>query len=218
MGILETYSHHDHKYSGIHDANFETKFALFCERCNQAVIPHGKRYLAFFAMLTRSALKFDLTHSEGDGGTRHGMAAKIKEHFIAHESVLALSRERESMSLQKFRLEHENQPISSSLNQMITRLQDIQLCLPRVFQSDDLLYNRLLNACAEIEACRHTWQKVAPTLMGVVADLQTSISTFLENNDPNGIAEMHSNALITDKRPHQGSDVPTWREKKDNKS
>lgn len=101
---------------------------------------------------------------------------------------------------------------------MITRLQDIQLCLPRAFQSDDLLKNRILNACTGIEACRLSRQKVAPTLMGVVVDLQTSISTFQENNKPSEIAEMQSSALVTDRRRHQGSNVPPWRGKRDNKS
>lgn len=93
MSFLKTYSHQNHKYSGSHDDNFETKFALFCERCDQAVIPQDQRHLAFSTMLTGSALNVYLTHIKGNYGTYHEMAAKIKERFITHESILAFTRE-----------------------------------------------------------------------------------------------------------------------------
>lgn len=99
MSILKTYFYQNHDFSGSHDGNLETKFLLFYERCDQAVISPDQRHLPFSAMLTRSALNVSLTHIKRSRGTHREMSAKIKERFITHESILTLTREWKSMSL-----------------------------------------------------------------------------------------------------------------------
>lgn len=108
------------------------------------------------------------------------MAAKLQERSITHERILALTGEWENINLLNFHAQNANQSLSASLNQMIARIQEVQLCLSRTFQSDDLLKNRILNAYEWVEACRLDRHKMAIILMAVGADFQTSISTVQE--------------------------------------
>lgn len=214
MSVLKAYNHDAYKYSGSLDDTFETKFTLFNERCDQADIPHEKRHLAFSAMLSGAALNFYLSHVKNSCTTLPEMTSKMRERFITQESVLALTREWESVTLLEYQDKYPNKMLSEVFGILVARLQELQLCLPRSFHSDDLLKNRLLNACTGVEACRLARQKVAPTVMGVIADLQTSISTF---NWSALIQNPSANALLTDRRRITQRGGAPWQGRRNNR-
>lgn len=208
MSKLKAYNQASQKYGVSHDDNLQTKLALFTERCNQASLSQDERHLAFSAMLTGAALKFFLTHVKGNKETVHEMVSKIQTRFITQDSVLALTREWETLNLTEYHGKQPEQPLSAFLNGMVARLQELQLCLPRAFHSDELLKSRLLNACSGVEACRLARQKVAPTVMGVIADLETPISTF-QTTPP--FSSTAPTALVIDRRLRQNTGAPPWR-------
>lgn len=98
-------------------------------------------------------------------------------------------------------------PLSAVFNRMVERLHELQLCLPRDFHSDEVLESRLLNACTRVEAYRLSRQKVSLTVMGVIADLQTSIGTHIDVSDTERFKPL---ALVTDRRRHQNPSTPPW--------
>lgn len=60
---------------------------------------------------------------------------------------------------------------------MISRLQDLQTCLPIEYRSDRVMENKLLHATVRIEECRLVQQKVASNVEGV---LPTFVTSFLQ--------------------------------------
>lgn len=74
--------------------------------------------------------------------------------------------------------ENPSKAKKACLDMMVNRLQELQERLPKVYQSDILMKNKLLSACAGVDECLLARQKVAPSLNGVIADLHTSIATY----------------------------------------
>lgn len=140
------------------------------------------------------------------------MVARIKERFITPETILALTWEWECMDLVEFQKKTPENSLLTSFNNMFPRLQKLQLCLSRSFHIDDLLKSRLLNAFANVEESRLARHKVSSTLMGVVADIQTSISTHKET-----VERLILAALVTGRRRFQQIGVPTWRGRRNSK-
>lgn len=93
-----------------------------------------------------------------------------------------------------------------SFNHMFSRLQELQLCLPCSHHSDDLPKSRLLVVCVNVDAWRLARPIVFPTLMGVVADIQTSMLTHKKTMESS-----NTSALVTDRRRFQQTGVRTWR-------
>lgn len=83
MSVLKTYQQSTHKYIGAMDDNFISKYALFSERCDQALTSQQARHLAFSAMLTEPPLNFFLTYVKDNCKNIHEMATRIHRHFVA---------------------------------------------------------------------------------------------------------------------------------------
>lgn len=100
--------------------------------------------------------------------------------------------------------------LSTELNGMMERLQEILLCLPRVFSNGEVLKSRLWSVCADVEACRLRLakQEVSQTVMGVIADLQTSVATYQETSHADCATPL---ALVTDLRRFRSTPTPPWR-------
>lgn len=144
--MLKFYSHGTYKYNGLVKYKFETKFIWFNDRCDQANIPHEKRHLAFSAMLTSAAINSSFSHVKNTCFTVLDMENKIRKRFITQECVLALTQEWEYATLLDYQVRYQGKCLSEVFNLLLDRLQELQLCIPSTFHSDDLLKNRLLNA------------------------------------------------------------------------
>lgn len=117
------------------------------------------------------------------------------------------------MNLMEIHAKNADELLLTIFNKMVARLQNLQLCMPRTFHSDALLEDRLLNACSGVDACRLARWKMAPTLMGVIPDLQTSISTHCSETLPT-----NSTALAISPTRFRNYDSPTWRGRRGHKS
>lgn len=105
------------------------------------------------------------------------MANKIRERFITQKCLPAQTGVWKYATLLDYQAGYRERCLLEAFNLLVDRLRELQLCLPCLFRSDDLLKNCVLNVCVGVKACRLARKKVAPTVMGVIADFQTSIST-----------------------------------------
>ncbi len=170
--------------------NLDLKLSLFHERCDQADLPRDYRHKAFSSMLSGAALNYFLTVVKSTSTNLQEMVSMVRNRFVTSESTLALTREWDNMSLRDYAKKYPDKSLRDSLDLMVKRLQELQLCLPRPYQNDEMLKHRLLNACDGFEECKFARQKVSPTVMGVIADLQNSIATHIsgsKSNDSNDV-------------------------------
>eukprot|EP00171_Calliarthron_tuberculosum_P000531 IDg531t1 len=95
----------------------------------------------------------------------------------------------------------------NNIHEMISKLRSRQndyettrteTSLPRPYQDDMMLRNRLLNACEGVEACRLARQKVAATVQGVIDDLYSSAATHVSQENKHRSTQPE--ALIVDRR------------------
>jgi len=157
--------------------------------------------MAFSLMLTGVALEYYFNHVKNNGLGFDEMVAKIKNRFDTEERTLAMTQEWDAISLISYIKDNPSKSKKESLDLMIARLQELQLCLPNDYRSDVLLKNKLLSACDGVEECRLARQKVAPTVEGVIADLHTSISTSASSSISNlGDTRAFLTALYTERK------------------
>ena len=125
----------------------------------------------------------------------------LRKRFITKERTLSLTREWESTKISDYLAKYGDKSANDTLQLMISRIQEIQGCLPKEFHSDTLLMKKLLNTREGVEACRIDRQKPANKVEGTIADLQTSIATYRAITPTN-------RALITDRKRHDHGRSP----------
>ena len=54
----------------------------------------------------------------------------------------------------------------------------VQRNLPLAYYNDKILCDKLINACRNNEACKFAYYKASDTLISVISDLQSSITTY----------------------------------------
>lgn len=183
--MFKAYSDNDDKYSGDPNHDFDQKYSLFLERCDQAEIDsEDDRRKAFSIMLTGEARKFYFQSLKAKALDLPSLVAETRGRFQTEERTRALLREWDDMTLTNVRRTQPNKNMSECLSYLTSRLLDIQCCLPEQYRNDVIMRDKLLNAIRHTPACRLTYQKPAPTLRGVIADLmhllpQRSISIKL---------------------------------------
>lgn len=72
------------------------------------------------------------------------------------------------------------------LTSRLLDIQDIQCCLPKPYQNDVIMRDKLLNAVRETEVCRLAYLKPSPTLHGVISDPQSSVATIPDSDQLRG--------------------------------
>ena len=205
--IFKAYSSGSDKYTGSFEDNLDHKLAIFEERCEQSGILPDDRRRVFSAMLSGTALQYYLKIIKPTAGTFDEAVFNLRKRFITKERTLSLTREWESTKLSDYLAKYADKPAKDALQLMISRLQEIQGCLPQQFHSDELLMNKLLNACEGVEACRLARQKPADTIEGTIADLHTSIATYRAIRPT-------SAAMITDRKRRESERVSSVRQKR----
>lgn len=139
MNVLKSYQQTPQNCSGSHDDKLQTKFALFCERCNEATLPQQSLHLAISVMLAGPALNFILTIVKKNCETVRDMLSRFRERIVTQETILALTLEWESMDLIEFQKKTPKCYWLNSFNNIFARRQGLQLCLPRLYHSDEQL-------------------------------------------------------------------------------
>lgn len=89
------------------------------------------------------------------------MVLKMQKRFLSDERALSLTQEWESTKLDLYI--KDNPTLSKeSLDKMITRLQELQICLPKDYSTDRIFKDKFLSACVGVDECRLARQKWNP--------------------------------------------------------
>ena len=201
--LVKTYSNEKQlKYSGAMSDDFEAKYRVFTERCEQYGVTEDSKVRVFSAMLTGYALEYYFSQVKGVVTDLDSMVGKVKKRFLTEERTICMTQEWDSISFSKYIADNPNCSKKDVLDKMVARLQKLQISLPKEYKSEVLLKNKLLSACADVEECRLARQKVSPTVEGVIADLHTSIATSKSFDKPSkfGDASALLTALITERK------------------
>lgn len=175
---------HAGKFEGDMTDNLDLKLQMFHDKCDKAKLPMESRHLLFSEMLSGPALNFYLRNLKGKIHTIHEMEESMRKRFVTTEGTLALLREWKSTTLLSYMEKNPDKSAVDIFNKMVARLAIIQQGLPNEYQNDTIFKDHLLTAVDGIDACRLARQKVAPTLQGVISDLQTSIATVQVQQKP----------------------------------
>ena len=198
--LFKAYHGEKDKYTGYPKDNFDRKYDLFCERCEQVGISGEDRMKAVSIMLCGNAIQFYLKNVKGHHHTFAECVNAIKSRFVTKESSRSLLREWDTLTLNKVMEDNTEKSATDCLELLVTRLQEIQSSLPTDYHSDIILSNKLLNAISDVEACRLAYQKPADTLQGIISDLHSSLATFYAKN-----INATSNAFFIDRKFHNRS-------------
>jgi hypothetical protein len=102
----------------------------------------------------------------------------MKANFEGPEYSRAIGREWSKMSLERTIRENSGKSIRESFNILLQKLQMMQKALDPNLYYDRYLYERLRDACEDIPACQNTCEKAAPTLAGLIVDLQAATANY----------------------------------------
>lgn len=180
--LFKAYSNDSDKYSGATTDNFERKFMLFLERCDQAAIPNDDRHRAFSIMLIGNARQYYFDNLKSESLDLSSLEKAIKMRFQTPERTRALLREWEMVTLNSIIASNTSKSPTECLELLIEKLSDIQTSLPKEYRSEIILRNKLLNAVRDVESCRLAYHKPAETVQGVISDLHASIAA-MKNSD-----------------------------------
>lgn len=198
ISLMKAYSNSRDKYSGAMSDNMDSKLRVFNQICKLSGVLISEKPQALSLMLESTALDYYFSDLESSGLSFYAMVKKIRNRFMTQERELNLTREWDSTNLLSYIQADPTKSGNESLECMISRLKDLQLCVPAPYKSEVILKNKLLTACEELEECRLARQKVSPTVEGVIADLHTSISSMSKFQKP--IDSTSSTALLTERR------------------
>lgn len=202
--LFKAYGGEHDKFSGSTVDNFDRKFMLFVERCDQADIPAEDRHRAFSMMLTGHARQFYFDSVKKKNLDLDGLVSEIKSRFITPEKTRALLREWEGLNLKDVIISKPGHSSSACLEFMIERLTDIQSSLPQEYQHEIILRNKILNGVKDVDACRLAYHKPAETVQGVISDLHASLATMDTQNRVLG-TQLQPAAHFVDRRVVRGN-------------
>lgn len=176
--LFKAYHKNDDRYSGATVDNFERKYALFVERCDQSDICEEERRKAFSIMIFGAARQYYFDSLKVKGLYLPGLVEAVKERFYTSERTCTLLREWDAIFLSSVMARNIWKEPSECLDSLLNRLQDIQLSLPSEYKNDTIIRNKLLNSVKDVESCKLAYFKPAPTLGGVISDLYASVATM----------------------------------------
>jgi hypothetical protein len=170
----------DIKYSGEGDS-FDYKLEIFLSNCRRAYVPQEAMALALPAMLKGPALDFFYSNSiTKDPNVSFDLACQtIRGVFENDEHRRAIMLKWDTLSLNSVaaRPENSGKDLQVSLSVLVKELRQLQHSLSPRFRCDEYIYHKLINACREVPACSFATYMPAPTLPGLINNLQSSIST-----------------------------------------
>lgn len=174
--LVMAYTNDEDRYSGAVTDNFDRKFRLFIERCDQADIPEEDQNRAFSIMLVGNARHF-FFDSLSKILNLMSLAEGVEERFQTPERTRALLFEWEALSLKDVTTTNRDKTPSACLEVLIAKLADIQTSFLKEHRHDTILWNKLLNAVGDIEDSHLAYHKPAESVQGVISDLHASLAS-----------------------------------------
>jgi hypothetical protein len=205
------------RYSGHPDDSFEYKFSIFLDNCERVGIPPEAQNLAFPIMLTNLAKDY-YYKSCRNHLTLDQLHEAMQRRFETDEQGRLNLLKWESLTLESVIKKNPDKNTSECLDILIKTMTTIQRNLPSAYHDDKILCDKLINACRTTEACKFACYKAGNTLVGIISDLQASITTHEQTKHPNTIFTFDKNpepdAYFVDRRYKGPSRPPRSSQKK----
>jgi Reverse transcriptase (RNA-dependent DNA polymerase) len=183
---LEKIYKDEDRYSGQSDDSFDFKLDIFVTNCRRAGIPAEAYELAFPTMLTDLARDYYFKSCR-DYRDVEQICEAIRKRFETKEQRRSNILDWEALKLDNVIKEHPDKSTKQCLDILIRQMTVIQRNLPPSYHTDDILCDKLLNACRANKACRNACYKASDTLLGIINDLQSSIKTYEQSRQEAGI-------------------------------
>ena len=197
--LVKTYTTED-KYTGETDDDFQSKFIIFMDRCDQTGIDSDTdKVKAFSVMLRKTALDYFYRQVKNRATTIQSLQKAMTSRFETEERTRALVRQWDSLSLARIISDNSGKTTTQCLEHLIDRVSKLQHTLPPAYAEDYVVRNKLLNAVRHVPECQLACQKPASTIHGVIADLQAAVANSSE--------QAFSEAFYTD-RHYNGKPAP----------
>jgi hypothetical protein len=106
------------------------------------------------------------------------MCDMIKSHFETEEHKQGMMTKWNTTTLKTIIAKNEDKTTEECLELVIKKLRTIQRGLASELWTEQILRDKLINACNDVESCVYACLKPAPTLGGVCSDLHSSIIAY----------------------------------------
>ena len=198
LNMLAKLLHADDLYSGEPQESFDYKYMIFLDHTRRAGLPGGETQLAFPMFL--KGLARDFYYKRCRWMPIAQAIEGIKKRFETDERTRHLIQEWEKASLQSY-LSQGNKTTRQALDELVKELSTLQQSLPEAYQPDSIMRDKLLMACRVVDACQFACFKPAPTVTGLIADLQASIA-MTEERQGKEMQSKETTMYYTDRRYH----------------
>jgi hypothetical protein len=183
------------KYGGAMDS-FSHKLTVFHDLCGKADVPRDIYTKAFSTMLREDALDYYYDNVNDRGFSFEIMCDMIRSHFETEEHKQGMMTKWNTTTLKTIIAKNEDKTTEECLELVIKELRTIQRGLAPELRTEQILRDKLINACNDVEACVYACLKPAPTLEGVCSDLQSSIIAYKRTRE----SKWQSQAFYTDRK------------------
>ena len=144
--LAKLYTSEDSKYSGEPDDSFNFKYAIFLDLCGRVDIPPEAISKAFPTMLRGLALDFYYTSCHDKNLTIHELCVAIRAYFEGPEHRRNVLARWNQLTFQTVINTNSGKSTIDQLHILIRQLRELQRGLDAEFQSDTMLFNRLVHA------------------------------------------------------------------------
>ncbi|KUL84867.1 hypothetical protein ZTR_08197 [Talaromyces verruculosus] len=197
------------RYKGLKDS-FQRKARIFYGYCRQSGLPANPELYreAMPHMLKDLALAYYWDNIDTWIAQSKDPALEIEARFETPEHKRTTQSEWSAISLDNTIRSNPGKSMSECLNLMITELQDLFYCLPDELQNQTYWHMKLIEATSTHPGCDWATSKPAPTVPGLIQDLQSSIKQYerRQQNGAHGInfTDRHYNIRRPSRSPHRG--------------
>lgn len=167
------------RYKGLKDS-FQRKARIFYGYCRQSGLPANPESYreAMPHMLRDLALAYYWDNIDLWIAQSKDPALEIEARFETPEHKRSAQSDWSAISLDSTIRSNPGKSISECLNLMITELQDLFYCLPDELQNQTYWHMKLIEATSAHPGCDWATSKPAPTVPGLIQDLQSSIKQY----------------------------------------
>lgn len=137
--MFKAYTKDGDRYSGTTTDNFDRKFQLFIERCDEVDISEEDGHRALSILLINNAFKLPSTSCHRKIRIFLSLAKGVRERLKPTERTRAFPLEQEGLILKDVITTNREKTPFAILELFIAKLTDTQRALPKEFRSDTIL-------------------------------------------------------------------------------
>ena len=164
------------KYRNNRDS-FNFKFAIFYNICRRTNILYKAKAKAFPIMLKGLALDFFYLNNTINKSSFQDICSAIQNYFKGLKYKRGVLVYWNAISLKSIIDKNKEKSTADCLQLLLNKLHHLQYRLKINLQTNVFIYNKLIVACQDILSCQYTCYKPAPTITGLINDLQLLITT-----------------------------------------